>query len=73
MSTNLNLEIQSDHFRNGRSLSIEGCFIEIIDTDLNGNCVFNSHFSDDSRQDVYTTHTHMILMLNVITNQSVEG
>ena len=27
-----NLEIQLDHFGNGRSLSIEGCNIELVDS-----------------------------------------
>ena len=27
-----NLEIQSDHFDNGRSLSIESCNIELVDS-----------------------------------------
>ena len=44
-----NLEIQSDHFGNGRFLSIEGCNIEFIDEDHNAYSEFYFHFSDDSR------------------------
>ena len=35
MSANFNLEIRSEHFWNGRSLSVEGCTIEIFNQDLN--------------------------------------
>ena len=59
-----NLEIQSDHFGNGRSLSIEGCSIKYIDEDHEEYSEFHYHFSDDSRQDASTTHAHMISMLN---------
>eukprot|EP00966_Prymnesium_polylepis_P330743 7386355-Prymnesium_polylepis.1 len=68
-----NLEIQCDHFGNGRSLSMEGSAVETFcasavaalkngvwqmsDDDL--RMVFHSHLSDDSRQDAATTHAHM--------------
>ena len=63
MSANFNLEIQSEYFGNGRSISIKGCMINIVDQDMNGYMEFHSHFSDDSRQDSSTTHAHMISML----------
>ena len=63
ISANLNLEIQSEHFGNGRSLSIDECVIDAFDQDLNGNIEFNFHFLDDSRQDASTTHIHMVNML----------
>ena len=70
MPTNFNLEIQSDHFGNGRSLSIEGCMIDIVDQELNGCMEFHSHFSDDSRQYSSTTHTKMISMLSELRNNN---
>ena len=63
MSANFNLGIQSEYFGNGRSLSIEGCMINIVDQDMNGYMEFHSHFSDDIRQDSSTTHAHMVSML----------
>ena len=68
MSSNFNLEIQSKHFGIGRSLSIEGCIIEIADKDLNDTCKLYSHFSDDSRQDTYTTNAYMIFMIEKLKN-----
>ena len=62
MSANFNLEIQSEHFGNGRSLSIEGCMIYCRPRH-DGYMEFHSHFSDDSRQDASTTHAHMVSML----------
>ena len=70
MSANFNLEIQSVHFRNGRSISIEGCMIDIVDQDLNGYMEFLSHFSDDSRQDSSTTHAHIVSILTELRNNN---
>ena len=64
LSIHFNLEIQSDHFGNGRSLSIEGNNIQYIDEDDEEHSEFHSHLSNDSRQDASTTHAHMISMLN---------
>ena len=64
LSAHFNLEIQSDHFGNGRSLSIEGCNIQYIDEDHEKNSEFHSYLSDDSRQDASTIHAHMISILN---------
>ena len=64
LSTHCNLKIQSDHFGNGKSLSIEGCNIEFIDEDLNAQSKFYFHLLDDSQQDASTTHTYMVSMLN---------
>ena len=70
MSANFNLEIQSEHFGNRRSISIKGCMIDIIDQDLNGYMEFHSHFSDDSRQDICTTHAHVVCMLTELRNNN---
>ena len=64
LSAHFNLEVQSDHFGNDRSLSIEGTNLQYIDDDHDEHSEFHSHLSDDSRQDATTTHTYMISMLN---------
>ena len=48
LSAHFNLEIQPDHFGNGRSLSIEGCNIQYIDEDNDEYSDFHSHLSEDS-------------------------
>ena len=58
------MKVQSDHFGNGRSLSIEGNNLQYIDEDHEEHSEFHSHLSDDSRQDASTTHAHMTSMLN---------
>ena len=40
LSSRFHLKIQSDHFGNGWSLSIEGCNIEFIDEDPNAQSEF---------------------------------
>ena len=70
MSTKFNLEIQSEHFRNGKMISIEGCMIDVFDQDLNSNMEFRSHLSDDSRQDVPTTHAHMVDIFTKLINNN---
>jgi hypothetical protein len=53
-----NLEIQSEHFGNCWSLSIEGCSCQFM---KEGQLLMkmHSHFSDPSRQDARTTYAHM--------------
>ena len=63
LSAHFNLEVQSDHFGNGRSLSIEGNNLQYIDEDHVEHSEFHSHLSDDCRQDASTTHAHMTSML----------
>ena len=48
LSAHFNLEIQSDHFENCRSLSIEGCNIELVDKNYNAKSESHSHLSDHS-------------------------
>ena len=67
---NFNIEIQSEYFGNGRSLSIEGYMIDIVDQCLNGNMEFHSHSSDDSRQNSSTIHAHMLNMLTKLRNNN---
>jgi hypothetical protein len=73
LSAAFDLEIQSEHFGNGRLLSMEGSSVEFHLADLlreykAGNLEveeleqqfeFISHFSDVSRQDSTTTNAHM--------------
>jgi hypothetical protein len=72
-----NLEIQSEHFGNGRNLSIEGSTVEthtaqaiqagVVNVELTDKEKYplqiHSHFSDDSRQDAATTTAHMEVLL----------
>jgi hypothetical protein len=76
-------EIQSSHFGNGRSLSIEGSKVESFDsmeleafargdilaTDLVPNMEFHSHFSNDSRQDAATSAAHLTVLLDLLKSQ----
>ena len=62
-SVHFNLEIQSDHFGNGSLLSIEGWNIEYIDVHHESQYEFHSYLPDDSRNDTWTTHTHIIVIL----------
>ena len=70
MSANFIIKIRSENFGNGRSLSIKGCMIDIIDQALNDYMEFHSHLSDDSRQDVSTTHAHKVSMLTKLRNNN---
>ena len=65
----LNQEIQSEHFGNSRTLSIEGCSCRYMKDDV---CYMemHSHFSDDKRQDSRTTHRHMLKLFDQLTQQS---
>jgi hypothetical protein len=82
-------EVQSSHFGNGRSLSIEGSKVESFDsmdlqafmrgdtpaTEMVPSMEFHSHFSNDSRQDAATTAAHLTVLLDLLkTNgQFMEG
>ena len=66
-------EIQSEHFGDNATLSIEGCTLQyhkkaIVTNDMLDNSIvkmdFHSHFSDHSRQDAATTFEHMCVMLD---------
>ena len=49
LSAHFELEIQSDHFSNGRYLSIEGCSVEVYINTFIFRLHFHLHFSDDNR------------------------
>ena len=70
LSATFNLEIQSEHFGNGRSLSIEGSTVETHETTGNNaekmRLQFHSHFSNDSRQDAETTTAHMTVLIDAL-------
>jgi hypothetical protein len=70
-------EIQSEHFGNSRSLSIEGSAVEMVVNGLEGKSKleFHSHFSDKSSQDACTTMAHMEVLIEHLfnENQMAEG
>ena len=61
-----NHEIQSEHFGASRNLSIEGCSVRYKDELQNIIMEMHSHFSDTSRQDARTTHTHLKALLDYL-------
>jgi hypothetical protein len=65
-----NLEIQSEHFGNCRSLSIEGCSCRYMRL---AECLMemHSHFSDSSRQDSRTTFAHMQVELKYLEDAGI--
>jgi hypothetical protein len=79
------LEIQSSHFGNGRSLSMEGSSVEtylkeeidlyesgqILTSAVTRKLEFHSHFSDCSRQDSSTTHEHMSALFRHLMEKGV--
>ena len=64
LSAKFNKEIQSDHFGQGTTLSMEGCFVEYLATNGEVLAHFHSHMADKSNQDVAATHVHMQVLLN---------
>jgi hypothetical protein len=58
-----NNEIQSEHFGASCNLPIEGRSVRYMHQ-LNVMMEMHSHFSDTSRQDARTTHTHLKVLLN---------
>ena len=73
-------EIQSDHFGDNPSLSIEGCTLQYHmdpNANLDGNnhsqlpFDFHSHFSDYSKQDAATTFEHFCAMFKL--HEEVHG
>jgi hypothetical protein len=61
-----NNEIQSEHFSASRNLSLEGCSVRYMDNFKNIIMEMHSHFSDTSRQDARTTHTHLKMLLDYL-------
>ncbi len=61
-----NNEVQSEHFGASRNLSIEGCSVRYVDGLKNIIMQMHSHFSDTSRQDARTTHTHLKVLLDYL-------
>jgi hypothetical protein len=61
-----NNEIQSEHFGVGRNMSIEGCSVRYIDGLQNIIMEMHSHFSDSSKQDARTMHTHLKALLDYL-------
>ena len=65
-----NLEIQSEHFGNCWSLSIEGCSCRFM---KEGKILMeiHSHFLDSSRQDARTTYAHMKVELQYLEDMGI--
>ena len=66
-----NEEIQSTHFGQGTTLSIEGCYVEFKTIDGTVRAHFHSHMSDKSTQDAATTHAHLSVLLNKLSEQEL--
>ena len=64
LSAKFNKEMQSDHFGQGTTLSMEGCFVEYLATNGEVHAHFHSHMADKSNQDAAATHAHMRVLLN---------
>ena len=83
LAKQLNFEIQSDHFEDNATLSIEGCTLQyhISNNELSTRATqssthldFHSHFADYSRQDAATTFDHMNAMFKShISRHCVSG
>ena len=75
LSAHFDLEIQSDHFGNGRLLSTEDCSVEVSMNSFISRLQFHSHFSNNSRQDASTTIAHMMKMMDKLklNNEEISG
>ena len=76
-------EVQSSHFGNGRSLSIEGSKVEsfaqldleafqrgdLLANEIEPDMEFHSHFSNHSRQDAATTAAHLTVLLDLLRSK----
>ena len=70
LSAPFNLEIQSNHFGNDGSLSLEGCNIEFIDEDRNAQSEFYSNLTYDNRQDTSITRAYLMYMLEELEKRN---
>jgi hypothetical protein len=80
-----NLEIQSSHFGNGRSLSMEGSTVQFYPPaelenyekglvrieEINTVLESHSHFTDNSRQDASTTYEHIDRLIHQLLDRKV--
>ena len=75
LSDHFDLEIQSNHFGNQRSLSIEGCSVDVSMNSSISRLPFYSHFSDDTRQYASITNAHMMKVIDKLKleNQELSG
>ena len=75
LSDHFDLEIQSDHFGNERSPSIEGCSVDVSMNSSISRLQFHLHFSDDTRQYASITNAHMMKMIDKLKleNQELSG
>ena len=64
-----NNEIQCTHFGQSVTLLMEGCFVEFVVENGNLHAHFHSHMADKSNQDAASTHAHMQVLLELLTEQ----
>lgn len=69
LAAQFNLEIESTHFVQSITLSMESYFLEFLFK--NGDVVahFHSHMADKSNQDAASTHAHLKILLNLLNDQ----
>lgn len=62
-------EIQSTNFGMSITLSMEGCFVQFLVKNGDVYPVFHSHMVDKSNHDAASTHAHMKVLLQLLTDQ----
>ena len=65
------LEIQSGHFGDNVTLSMEGCSVEFHKGDGEIKMHFHFHFADKSPQNANSTNAHMEVMIGKLLNQGL--
>ena len=66
LTAKFNQEIQSTHFGQSVTLSMEGCFVEFVVGNDDVQAHFHSHMADKSNQDAASTHAHMRVLLELL-------
>ena len=69
LTAKFNQEIQSTHFGQSVTLSMEGCFVEFVVGNDDVQAHFHSHMADKSNQDAASTHAHMRVLLELLISQ----
>ena len=65
------LEIQSTHFGDSVTLSMEGCSVEFNNGYGEEKMHFHFHFADKSPQNATSTNEHMDVMINMLLDQGL--
>ena len=69
LSAKFNMEIQSDHFGQGTTLSVENCFVEYLAKNGEVLAHFHLHMVDQRNQHTEATHAHMKVLLKLLARQ----